>query len=115
MLKLMSTSNVSHQAISKLLDRLVATKRSPKSLEAFAGRNVRLQLNLDNRVGEAHTRIVWLPSEVVAAIEPPLPDLTMPREAVRILKNSQETKTAYRLFLYLHDVGQQGERPTIAA
>jgi hypothetical protein len=46
-------------------------------------------------------------------IEAPLPDLTLPREAVRILKNSQETKTAYRLFLYLHDVGQQGERPTI--
>jgi hypothetical protein len=60
--------NVSHQAISKLLDRLVATKRPPKSLEAFAGRDLRLQLTLDDRIDGSHTRLVWLPSVAVAAI-----------------------------------------------
>jgi hypothetical protein len=60
--------NVSQQAISKLLDRLVTTKRPPESLKAFAGKDLRLQLKLDKRVGKAYTRLAWLSSEAAAAI-----------------------------------------------
>jgi hypothetical protein len=75
---------VSHQAITKLLNRVVATKHLPKSLQAFAGRELRLQLNLDQKIDQAYTRIAWIEAEAVAAIiEYYAFDARRPTEAAR--------------------------------
>jgi hypothetical protein len=150
--------DVSQQAISKLLDRLVTTKQPPKSLEALAGKDLRLQLDLGNRVGKAHTRLVWLSSEVAAAIieyyafESPrktdiarysyrkfaklgvnawiqgitgwknddsdqpkiITNIRFKTHHINQLTGEKYPSTIYRLYLYLHNIGQQGQRPTVA-
>jgi hypothetical protein len=55
----------------------------------------------------------WQPP-IATPEAPKLPDFTIPREIIRILKNDTLTPTAYRLCLHLYDVGQLGDRPTIA-
>jgi hypothetical protein len=58
----------------------------------------------------------WKPPEpaVQTPEEPKLPDFSISRDIIRILKNDTLTPTAYRLCLHLYDVGQLGDRPAAA-
>jgi hypothetical protein len=59
---------VSQQAINQLLDSVATSKTKAECLKPFLGRDMRVQVNLKYKLDSAHTHLVWLASDLVAAM-----------------------------------------------
>jgi hypothetical protein len=59
---------VTQQAINQLLDSVGTSKTKAECLKPFLGRDMRVQVNLKYKLDSAHTHLVWLASDFVAAM-----------------------------------------------